>query len=406
MTRYDAQLVIGQHEVEHLGESQIMKRLERYILHVQTKRLIIWNSQGEAWFDRIIDFCERNNLEAYLWYPVLADCLHQQRPSNEQLVCSATAQRGYGRLGCWDGFSGNDENFLFRCPEHAAELESTTDSLQDMLNNHGFKGVFLDRIRYPSPANGLDMLFSCFCDTCMAHGQSECQSTAEKALQTMSSFCLDGHLMSWDEFVSESSLKPLMERRFKAINQLVGSIYESLDHGRFSVGLDLFSPCLAQLVGQSYSELADRCDWIKAMTYTKAIGPAGLPLEATSMIKGLLAVDSRIKEEQAAIWIASLLDLPTDSVEFLLNRGVFNETVLLREIQKATALVDAKVPLVAGIELVDHPVFPTRIEEYQAESMIRVAKEMKADVIACWNLLYIPESNYRHLQAYEGEVHG
>lgn len=397
MTQYDAQLVIGKHEAEHLGEAQIMQRLEQYIGHVETRRLIIWNNQGEAWFDRIMEFCEKNNLEAYLWYPVLADCLHQLKPSNEQLVCSATAQKGYGILGCWNGFAGNDENFLFRCPEHAAELGKISSSLNKILNTHGFKGVFLDRIRYPSPANGLEMLFSCFCDNCIADGRKSYRNTAKEALKAMGSSCLDGNPMSWNTFVAENRLMPLMERRFKAINEVVGSIYDSVDHSRFSVGLDLLSPCLAQLVGQSYADLADRCDWIKAMTYTKAIGPAGIPLEATSMIQGLMSINPRITRKQAALWIAGFLELPNDSVEYFLHEGVFNETVLESEIQKAATLTYGKVPFAAGIELVDHPVFPTRIEDYQAESMIRVAKKMKVDVIACWNLLYIPESNYRHL---------
>jgi hypothetical protein len=35
-----------------------------------------------------------------------------------------------------------------------------------MLNRYPFDGVFLDKIRFPSPANGLNEVLSCFCDHC------------------------------------------------------------------------------------------------------------------------------------------------------------------------------------------------------------------------------------------------
>ena len=45
------------------------------------------------------------------------------------------------------------------------------------------------------------------------------------------------------------------------------------------MSLDLFSPCLASLVGQDYGRLKRHCDWAKPMTYRLAQGPAGLRLE-------------------------------------------------------------------------------------------------------------------------------
>ena len=404
-THYDAQLVIGPYETKHLDKKQILHKLECYVKQVPTKRLILWNNQGDEWFEQIVEFCDTWKLEPYLWYPVLADTMEQVLPPKKDLVKSATGKFGYGDLGCWDGFVGNDENFLFRCPEHGISTPTITDEINAMLTKHGFKGVFLDRIRYPSPANGLEMLFACFCESCLLSGQEEQQHIAEKALQTMVTSCLDGQLMNWNTFISESNLTGLMQRRYRAIEHIIGTIYDSLDHSRFSMGLDLLSPSLAPLVGQSYQNLANHCDWIKAMTYTKAVGPAGLPLEMRSMINGLCSAHKEISSQKAAIWIETLLGLPEGAMGEFLHEGTFSASVLKHEIQKALKMVASKVPVFPGIELVDHPVFPTRIGAKEAESMIKVVNALQTGLITCWNVLYIPETNYYHLRKKKGAVH-
>jgi hypothetical protein len=44
----------------------------------------------------------------------------------------------------------------------------TLDRLRELLERYDFTGVFLDKIRYPSPANGLEEAASCFCEYCYA----------------------------------------------------------------------------------------------------------------------------------------------------------------------------------------------------------------------------------------------
>lgn len=52
---------------------------------------------------------------------------------------------------------------------------------------------------------------------------------------------------------------------------------------------------------------------------------------------------------------------------------------------------------IAGIELVNHPLFPTNISAEEAKEMIGVVQRLKSDLIACWNLLYISFSNISSL---------
>lgn len=402
----DAQLVIGPYETKHFSADQLFHRLESYLRQVDTKRLIVWNNQSEHWFERINRFADDLGIETYLWYPVLADRMDKMIPCEQELVRSARGDLGYGSFGTWDGFVGNDENFLFRCPEHALSLPLVTEEINSSLVKYGFSGVFLDRIRYPSPANGLEMLFSCFCDHCLESGHGPQKIQAHKAISLMTELCLNGQYMKWDEFVVMAEIEDLIGRRNSAIEKVVSTIYDSLDHTRFKLGLDLLTPSLAQLVGQDYTRLAPHCDWIKSMTYTKAIGPAGLPLEVHSLIHGLQDADKRIGPQQAAVWIASLLGLKKREMEELMETGVFGQDLLQSEIQRSLSLVQDRVPILAGIELVDHPVFPTKISSLQAEAMIQAVSTIQTGLIACWNLLYIPPENYALLKNTQGVLHG
>jgi hypothetical protein len=203
--------------------------------------------------------------------------------------------------------------------------------------------------------------------------------------------------MDWSTFVQACGLGDLMERRAQAITKVVKTITVGVDRSRFGVGLDLLSPALAPLVGQDYEALACCSDWVKAMTYTRAIGPAGLPLEARSMVTGLQEAHREIGREQASRFVEGLLGLPIGSMEDLSYSGGFSVDVLRSEISRAQRSVRCGAPIVVGIELVDHPVFPTRITSQQAVSMIAAAEATESEVITCWNLLYIPEENYRPL---------
>jgi hypothetical protein len=59
-----------------------------------------------------------------------------------------------------------NETFRFVCPNNPASRRKTIRRLRELLGRYSVAGVFLDKIRFPSPANGLDEVFSCFCDHC------------------------------------------------------------------------------------------------------------------------------------------------------------------------------------------------------------------------------------------------
>ena len=59
-------------------------------------------------------------------------------------------------------------NLLKSLKSHLTISYSTTVGvrLRELHARYAFAGVFLDKIRLPSPANGVDEMLSCFCDHC------------------------------------------------------------------------------------------------------------------------------------------------------------------------------------------------------------------------------------------------
>jgi hypothetical protein len=79
---------------------------------------------------------------------------------DSDLVVNWMGERSRG-WGGWAEKGGEvEETFRFACPNNPAAREKTLRRLRELLGRYPFKGVFLDKIRFPSPANGIDEALS------------------------------------------------------------------------------------------------------------------------------------------------------------------------------------------------------------------------------------------------------
>ena len=101
--------------------------------------------------------------DAFLWYGALSDI---EGMEDSDLVVNWRGERSRGWRGWAEKGSGVDETFRFVCPNNPAAREKTVRRLRELLARYDFTGVFLDKIRLPSPANGVDETLSCFCGHC------------------------------------------------------------------------------------------------------------------------------------------------------------------------------------------------------------------------------------------------
>ena len=249
--------------------------------------------------------------EVYLWYSALSDI---EEMEESDLVMNWRGERSRG----WGGWAESgeivEETFRFVCPNNPEVRQKTCNRLRELLVRYGFSGVFLDKIRFPSPANGADEMYSCFCDHCRRAAKAvdldldavaatlRCRAVDPGAWPTVTS---DPEPSAWlKSFVDgRGVLSRFLRFRAESVARLVEELAGVARGLGRKVSLDLFSPCLAPLVGQIYQRLKRHCDWAKPMTYGRALGPAGLRLEIPALIQGI-AQRFELSEAQVVNWTA------------------------------------------------------------------------------------------------------
>jgi len=362
--------------------------------------LMIWPC---AELEHLAKVCRACGIEPWVWFPVLADAPGTSIVPDE-LVTAFDGSRGNGKIGAWSGLESGDENFLFSCPNNDRRVERVLDSCSSLMDHSDLSGIMLDRIRYPSPANGLEMLFSCFCDSCArafrsetGHSLAPLADRARAFLQRMRSLTAQSFREEWgdeDTLWTVSGLAGLAAFRARSISSLVARFSARARSRGLKVCLDLFSPSLAGMVGQNYRSLCGMCDWVKPMIYRHARGPAGFPLEWDSLREALLQVTSLSwRDAEGAVGAALRMMIPGD--------GGFPADLITRELDVLDGtMLPPGVQVLAGIEAVRLPQYGIDVTESMlAEGLSRMSGRVQG-IVASWNLLHIPESNLRLLGAF------
>ena len=169
-------------------------------------------------------------------------------------------------------------------------------------------------MRFPSPANGLEEVTSCFCDHCRSAAKAmdldleDIVRLFDDCIIVLGATQSGGASGSGRHWLTEiAAANPLLHRflrfRMDSITSLVAEAYEVVSGLGRRVAADLFSPGLAPLVGQDYRSLARYCDWIKPMTYRVAKGPAGLRLEIPALAEGISRMFG-VREARISEWAA------------------------------------------------------------------------------------------------------
>ena len=346
----------------------------------------------------------RVSREVFFWYPLLSDY-----PGFDpaHLVVNSRSARSAG----WAGYEGTGiaETFRQACPNNPLTLETSLARLKEIMARYPFDGVFLDKIRFPSPANGLADVFSCFCPHCMKKAaESGLDLEAVRAVlngtpaqRSAATPVAIPQGARWLErlVADEPLLRRFIRFRADAISALVRKATEVMRGMGRKVSLDVFTPMLAPLVGQDLAALARDTDWIKPMIYRFGKGPANLRSELPSLFRDLARHLGR--DEAAAMnWAKAEVD------------GIAGHT--LAEIERAAplSLVRAETkralslcrgtPLYLGLESVSIPelieVTPRNIEE-----MLEIGTEAGVQgYVLSWDLLHTPIENVRPLKGFLG----
>lgn len=399
------QIVLNHITNNSLGKNDYLKKkLATAKEYLDLDALFIWPDLNKKNLDLVREICTDFKIKTYLWYPVLADILGF-KIEREQAVETFDGLYGYGKNGCRDKLGEGEEDFLFLCPNDGEHIRRIFDQYQNKITESSLDGVFLDRIRFPSPSNGFELLFSCFCQFCrkkfytqydedLENYRNQAKAVFEK-LKTMDITYLRT-CQSFSDMIIPGNLKKFYDFRKQNIYQVVKIFADKAKQMGKIVGVDLFAPSLAPLVSQDYRLLAKTCDWIKPMIYGHASGPAGLPLELSCFMKAILNMNPTLDESQFIREISRIIgvDLPTQ-INDLLKNGI-SENIIYLEMQRIKELDLAEnVNIYVGIEAVQiHGLchITAKILKKYLESLAET--EVKGMVLS-WDLLKIPDKNLK-----------
>jgi hypothetical protein len=399
-----AQLSTSHSLPDALGLDRALEAVERVSRVIELDLLVVGSREAPEIF-RGMCAPRRPVGEVFLWYNVLSDIDEME---DSDLVVNWRGERSHGWGGWAERGAEVNETFRFVCPNNPAPRRKTIRRLAELLGRYSFTGVFLDKIRFPSPANGLDEVFSCFCDHCRRAATAidldlgaVVKVLEDRAIDPDTSAAphQDGSARPWLEALAAAN--PLLSRflRFRAdsITRLVAAAHEEACRLGRKVSLDLFSPCLAQLVGQDYRLLSPHCVWAKPMTYRVAQGPAGLRLEIPALVEGVARLFN-VDEPRILDWAVRNVD----AFDYDTLRRTRESAVPLPVIgtELATAIgAMHPVPVYFGLELVSHPgvvdITPALVRD-----MVRAGRSANASgLIISWDLMHAPMDGIRALAA-------
>ena len=153
------------------------------------------------------------------------------------------------------------------------------------------------------------------------------------------------------------------------------------------VSLDLFSPCLAPLVGQDYRLLKHHCDWAKPMTYRLAQGPAGLRLEIPALIEGV-ANRFALEEGRIVEWSARQAGFDRNMLQETRDRAV--PIPFIQSEIDAAVRAFSPVPVYFGLELVRQPGV-IDIDPVHVVEMVKAGRAANAaGLVISWDLMHAP----------------
>jgi hypothetical protein len=303
------------------------------------------------------------------------------------------------------GFQGLPE-FTFVCPNKPAVQEAVQARVREVARAGQYEGLFLDRIRFPSPAADPEIGLACFCPDCQAEASREgldLEGARRQIGALLSSpegtWSLVRALFDAEDGAGgagELALRALLRFRRASVSRLVAAVAREIRAAGLEVGLDCFSPALAGMVGQDLGALAGCSDWVKVMSYGHTLGPAGLPFELLGLIDWLARREAMDRREAIMrLSRASGLGLPA-SAEELRDNGL-SSAALASEVRAARR--QGVTALLAGIELVELEGI-AHLAQRQVEADLRAFRGASVDgLVLSWDLWHIPPERLEWVRA-------
>lgn len=238
-----------------------------------------WNAD-RGLYEAVLPALARMGLRAWLWLPVFSEVEAQAAPA---IAYHGVPQQGVSAIP--------GEDFRFICPSSQANQDIAMDTFRRYFAGLPWHGVFLDKVRHASFAGGFADGFGCFCDACRRqYGLMGVDAGAmAHTIDAHPAAMLPDGLEEAAYTFADARVQRFYRAKMDMISGAVGRIAGLFRAEGLAVGLDVFAPSLAPMVGQDLRALGRIADFVKPMLYCITHAPAGVPFETEAYRKSFAA---------------------------------------------------------------------------------------------------------------------
>ena len=357
----------------------VRQKLNAVLPRLPVSKVIMGWSPDKSLYEKTASFLAERDIGFFLWFPVFSETGALKK------LAALTDYQGQEIISNGEHV---DEDFAFCCPNNGHNIEKILDIFNQNFASIPFTGVFLDKIRYPSFANGegvgqgLRSVFSCFCPECLKFYEKENFDIDRFKTALAKPVSLPLGINAYHGSGTYTFDDPIIDDFFK---HKAGILFKSLSYicqffrGKgLGIGFDVFAPFVSPFVGQSLKDLSSLCDFIKPMMYRAANAPAGMPFEAEVMLR---ETGTEPLHRQN---FYKLLGVHPD-------KKPFDLTFSVKEIKDLCA--SSACPVYAGMEINRKKDIAEIYPDYIEETIKAYSDTGIQGYALSWNLLDAPEEN-------------
>ena len=327
-----------------------------------------WSLSDKSLYEKAAAFLAQRCINLYLWFPVFSETgvFGNLSPLSDLRGRKLNGSSGQG-----------EEDFVFCCPNNPENTENILSLFDREFSFLPFSGIFLDKIRFPSFAQG--GVFTCFCPWCLEKYREENFDPLELKEALAHNESNPPGIMRYNGCGGYSFRYPVISRFFSLksafILQSIKKIAGYFRERNYKIGLDVFAPFLSPFVGQDLAGLSGLGDFIKPMMYRLTKAPAGLPFELEALI-------SETRTERS--YFHDLLGIDG-------KKEVFDLDFTVRELKGLTEM--SSCPVYAGLEINHKENLAEAHPDYIEETMLAYESTGVQGFVLSWDLLDAPPLN-------------
>lgn len=375
------QIFTGGFKSNNIRFKDFKQKLLLMVENIKVDKVIIGWSLEKQVYIQTKEFLKKYGIELYLWMPVFSEI---------GLLEHCTTIKDYKGKEISNYNLQEGENFEFYCPSNRENLLNFYKIYEKYFKDIDFDGIFLDKIRYSSFSNGINGVFSCFCDDCLEIYREKGLDleTLKKEMELLESgkenyknipFNImeysNGkyrfHNKIWSDFFNIKS-KIILER--------LAEMRSYFNERGLKVGIDTFSPFISYFVGQDLRKMQELVDFNKPMMYRITQAPAGLPFESDNLIKETTKGD---------------FDDIRNKFLTLIGAEIYDDRFPIEFVKKELEIISNKsnCNIYCGIEINRKKDIVKVYPDYIKENLINLKDSNIEGYVLSWDLLSAPEEN-------------